>query len=214
MEELKEYKGMKYLRFIPDKKCEKLPLLVYLHGAGERGDDVNILTTHGPIKAVRNGLDLPFMIISPQCAGSAATWFDYGERLCSLIEDYVKRDDVDENRVYVTGNSMGGYGTWSVAMARPELFAAIIPVCGGGMPWHADSLVGVPVWAFHCKNDPVVELSESENMINALKKTNTKAEIKLTVYPYDHHDAWTDTYNNPAVYEWLLSKTADQKEVR
>ena len=212
MDKLKEYKGMKFLECIPDKHDDKMPLLIYLHGAGERGDDVNKLTVHGPIKTVRNGMKLPFMIISPQCANEA-TWFDYGERLISLLEEYIKRNDVDENRVYITGNSMGGFGTWSVAMARPNLFAAIIPICGGGMSWNAWSLAGVPVWAFHCKNDPVVELFESEKMINALKKTNTKAEIKFTVYPYDHHDAWTDTYNNPETYEWLLSKTITGKEI-
>lgn len=91
-----------------------MPLLLYLHGAGERGEDVDKLTFHGPIKVVRKGMALPFMIISPQCANDS-TWFDYGERLISLVEEYVKRNDVDANRVYVTGNSMGGFGTWSVA---------------------------------------------------------------------------------------------------
>jgi len=120
---------------------------------------------------------------------------------------------VDTNRVYLTGLSMGGYGTWSLALAHPEKFAAIAPICGGGQVIDiilasygkpANPLKNISVWAFHGAKDPVVPLEESERMIAALKKIGAK-DVKLTVYPEAEHDSWTEAYNNPELYEWLLT---------
>ena len=106
-------------------------------------------------------------------------------------------------RVYLIGNSMGGYGTWQLAMSVPELFAAIVPVCGGGMYWNAGRLQNVPVWAFHGGKDPTVFVEESQKMVDAVNRKGGNA--KLTVYPEHKHDSWTDTFSNRAVYDWLLT---------
>ena len=111
-------------------------------------------------------------------------------------------DYTDPERLYLMGASMGGYTTWELAMSMPELFAAIVPICGGGMYWNAGRLVNVPVWAFHGKLDPTVLVEESEKMVNAVNKRGGNA--RLTVYPENKHDAWTDTFSNPEVYRWLL----------
>ena len=100
---------------------------------------------------------------------------------------------------------MGGYGTWQLAMSLPELFAAIVPVCGGGMYWNASRLVNIPIWAFHGAKDTTVFKEESIKMVDAVNKCGGKA--KLTIYPENGHDAWSDTYKNPEVFDWLLSNT-------
>ena len=125
---------------------------------------------------------------------------------------------MDTNRVYLTGLSMGGFGTWKLAVAHPELFAAIVPICGGGETIEVllaarergAALKSLPVWAFHGAKDPVVSLEESERMVNALKKLGGK-EVKLTVYPEAQHDSWTETYNNPQLYEWFLQHKRGEK---
>ena len=100
---------------------------------------------------------------------------------------------------------MGGYGTWALAMAHPEFFAAIVPICGGGFAWNAGMLANVPVWAFHCVGDDAVKCQETINMVEMVK-CYSKTEVKITIYPEMSHDAWTKTYQNKEVYEWLLSK--------
>jgi predicted peptidase len=109
---------------------------------------------------------------------------------------------VDPERIYLTGLSMGGFGTWSLAAYRPQRFAAIVPICGGGEMILTRRLAQMPTWAFHGGKDPVVPLKRSEEMVDALKRVNQDA--KLTVYPEAGHDSWTATYDNPEVYEWLL----------
>jgi predicted peptidase len=122
--------------------------------------------------------------------------------LINLLDDVVAKCSVDKERIYLTGLSMGGYGAWALASAYPERFAAITPICGGGRGFMADKLKDVPVWAFHGAKDNVVPLKESEEMVNAVK--NRGGDAKLTVYPEAGHDSWTETYNNPQLYEWFL----------
>ena len=103
------------------------------------------------------------------------------------------------------GVSMGGYAAWQVGMSMPELFAAIVPICGGGMYWNASRLKNTPVWAFHGGRDPIVKPEESEKMVNAI---NSKGgDARLTIYPDHEHNAWSDTFANQEVFDWLLSKT-------
>jgi predicted peptidase len=128
-----------------------------------------------------------------------------------LLEQIMRNYAVDKSRVYLTGLSMGGYGTWSLGLTYPELFAAIAPICGGGefiSPFLSsrdkpEALRSLGIWAFHGAKDPVVPVAESERMVELAKKLGIK-EVKLTVYPEAGHDAWTETYNNPQLYEWLL----------
>ena len=200
----KEMYGIRYAEAGVDASKKK-PLLIYLHGAGERGVDLDKVYVHGPLKEKDNiEIIKEFVLVAPQC-GDGKTWWDYAERLYQWLSEYVKNEYVDETRVYLTGNSMGGYGTWALSMAHPELFAAIVPVCGGGLAWNAGMLENTPVWAFHCVGDDLVKCQETITMVDAVKRYS-KSEVKITIYPEISHDAWTKTYQNTALYEWLLSK--------
>lgn len=199
-----------YLIYLPDDygKAEKQwPLMIFLHGVGERGHDLNKVKAHGPAKLVEQGKKLSFIVVSPQCPDNA--WWPYiGDRVNALIDDVLEHYSVDENRVYLTGLSMGGYGTWAISGMYPQRFAAIAPICGGGVPFTAFNLKNVPVWAFHGDKDPVVPLSQSQDMVNAVKQVG--GDAKLTVYPGVGHDSWTQTYSNDELYEWLLSHSRKQ----
>ncbi|MEM8954654.1 MAG: prolyl oligopeptidase family serine peptidase [Verrucomicrobiota bacterium] len=195
-----------YLLYLPDdykhNSHKKYPLLLFLHGAGERGADVDKVRAHGPPKLIDQGKSFPFIVASPQCP--ADSWWD-SEELMLLIESLEKIHPIDPARIYLTGLSMGGYGTWELATKYPEKFAAIAPICGGGKAWlAARRLQDIPIWVFHGAKDPVVPLSESQEMVDALKKKGHQ-NIKFTVYPDSTHDSWTETYNNPDLYSWLLS---------
>src|SRR2546430_68181 len=203
----------RYLLFQPkdyDAKTRKpWPLILFLHGAGERGSDISKVALHGPPKMVKQGKDFPFIIVSPQCPANQG-WDD--DLLLALLEDVAGKYKVDKSRVYLTGLSMGGYGTWSLGLAHPEKFAAIAPICGGGDPVtlllanskKADSIKTLGVWAFHGAEDPVVKLEESQRMVEALKRFGGR-DVDLTVYPEPHHNSWTETYNTPNLYDWFLA---------
>ena len=194
----------KYLLFLPEdygQTDKKWPLMLFLHGAGERGSNLDLVAKHGPPKIVKEKKDFPFIVVSPQCP-SDQWWPDKVETLIHLLDEIVATYDVDEQRVYLTGLSMGGYGTWSLGCAYPDRFAAIAPICGGGRRFFARRLRNTPVWAFHGAKDRVVPPSESEQMVKAINAVGGKA--KLTIYPDAYHDSWTRTYENPELYEWLL----------
>ncbi|MFM7816992.1 MAG: prolyl oligopeptidase family serine peptidase [Verrucomicrobiota bacterium] len=201
---------LRYLLYLPtDYKADagpKWPLVLFLHGAGERGSDLQKVAVHGPPKLVSQGRQFPFILVSPQCP-AGQVWDE--SALVGLVESIQARHRVDPARVYVTGLSMGGYGTWLLAQKHPGRFAAVAPVCGGGdrirslLPSQVDALKTLGVWAFHGAKDNVVPLSESERMVEAFKRIGVQ-DIQLTVYPEANHDSWTATYDNPALYEWLL----------
>lgn len=202
--------SMDYLLYLPPDYDEKetWPLMIFLHGAGERGTDLSRVRVHGPAKLIDQGTDLPFIVVSPQCPPDR-WWPGMESEVMALIDHIIKTCKVDQTRIYLTGLSMGGYGTWAIACSYPRRFAAILPICGGGRPWRAESLKDVPVWAFHGAKDTIVPLSESQNMIEALKARG--AEARLTIYPDAEHDCWTQTYANPEIYTWLLSHRKEQK---
>lgn len=179
----------------------KWPLVVFLHGAGERGANLDLVAKHGPPKRAAEGADFPFILVSPQCP--AEQWWTE-QPVLELIDHLEANYRVDPDRLHLTGLSMGGYGTWHFATLAPQRFASIAPVCGGGVPYKMRWIPHLPVWAFHGAKDGVVPLEESSRLIAALEKAgNTQA--KLTVYPEAGHDAWSETYANPDFYEWLLS---------
>jgi predicted peptidase len=193
---------LKYLLYLPPDYSAKpaWPLLLFLHGAGERGANLDAVKKHGPPKLIDAGQSFPFIVVSPQCP--ADRWWD-AITLTALLDEIVERYKVDRDRIYVTGLSMGGFGTWALAAYTPQRFAAIAPVCGGGEPYWARTMGHLPVWIFHGGKDGVVPLARSEQMHQALKKTG--ADVKLTVYPDAGHDSWTATYANPELYQWLLA---------
>ena len=193
-----------YLLYLPDgygQTKQRWPLIMFLHGAGERGSDLNKVRVHGPPKIVENRKDFPFIVVSPQCPEDD-WWTGKVEVLINLLDDIVARYNVDTERIYLTGLSMGGFGTWSLASEYPERFAAIAPICGGGNRIMALRLRDMPVWVFHGAKDKVVPLKESEEMVNAIRSRG--GNVKLTVYPDAGHDSWTETYNNQQLYDWFL----------
>ncbi len=209
---------LNFLMFLPDgyksDVKKKWPLILFLHGAGERGTDVWKATTHGPAKYIAAHPDFPFILVTPLCPTNEVWSTD---KLLALLDDVIKKNRVDEKRVYLTGLSMGGFGTWNLATAFPEKFAAVAPICGGGDiinvllashgyggPEKVNALKTLPVWAFHGGKDSVVPHEESERMIAELKKAKV-AEVKYTLYPEAQHDSWSETYNNPELYEWFLA---------
>jgi predicted esterase len=178
------------------------PLVIFLHGSGERGNDLGKVKKNGPPKLVDEGKKFPFILVSPQ-AGPEAGWD--AETLYRL-EQYLKKEyRVNSDKVYLTGLSMGGYGTWELAMKHPEEFAAIAPICGGGDASTAWKLRNIPIWCFHGAKDNVVPLAASENMVKAAKELNPN--VKFTVYPNANHNSWDASYSNDSLYTWLLSKT-------
>ena len=194
-------KEIKYLLYKPKNYSEKTPnpLLIFLHGAGERGDDLELVKIHGPPKLIEQGVDLPFVVASPQVALNE--WWS-PSTVVWLLKDIQSRLNIDPKRVYLTGLSMGGYGTWETAIRYPNLFAAIVPICGRGDPAMAERIKHIPTWIFHGAKDDVVPIKYSEAMYEALKPYGN---VEFTVYPEAMHDSWTETYADMKLYEWLLS---------
>ncbi len=223
-----------YLLYLPPgydaKAAKQWPVILFLHGAGERGTNLAQVAVHGPPKLVKKTPPVPktetdearksreaatklvaenFIVVSPQCA-VGERW--NAEELLALLDSVIASHKADTRRVYLTGLSMGGYGSWALLAKAPERFAAVAPICGGGNTIdillaareRAAALKSLPVWAFHGAKDGVVVLAESERMIAALKKAGVK-ELELTVYPEAGHDSWTEAYNNPKLYEWFLA---------
>lgn len=193
-------------RAVPDRRW---PLLLFLHGAGERGTDLSLVAKHGPPKLVARKRDFPFVVLSPQCPANQI--WDH-DALLALLDHVLARFRIDPRRVYLTGLSMGGYGTWSLGLKYPERFAAIAPVCGGGSaadvllasPVKSRALRSLAIRAFHGARDAVVPVAESRVMVRALRKAGCRT-VTLTVYPKAGHDSYTRTYQRPELYEWLLS---------
>lgn len=197
-----------YLESLPEgyEDQEKWPLVLFLHGAGERGDNLEKLKIHGPPMQASQGRKFPFIMIAPQCP--AEKWW-FPNELSLFLDQIEKQYKVDPDRIYVTGLSMGGYGTWALASYDPKRFAAIVPICGGGIPSYTKYFPHLPVWAFHGDQDSVVPLYKSEEMIEALKKNG--GDGRLTVYEGVQHNSWTATYDNPEVYKWMLKQRRKQK---
>lgn len=225
---------LNYLLYLPPgydaKAAKRWPLILFLHGSGERGTNLAQVSVHGPPKLVKKNPSAPknepdaaradreaatmllaekFIVVSPQCPADQSWDCD---AVLGLLDSVLAAHQVDANRVYLTGLSMGGYGAWALLAKAPERFAAVAPICGGGntidflLPARgkAAALRVTPVWAFHGAKDPVVLLSESERLAALLKRIGLK-DVQLTVYPEAGHDSWTVTYNQPKLYEWFLS---------
>lgn len=193
-----------FLLYLPegyDSLDRKWPLLMFLHGTGERGNILELLKIQGPPKSIEYGKSFPFIVVSPQCPEDER-WSV--EVLDMLLDEMARRYRVDTNCLFVTGLSMGGQATWELAYTYPDRFAAIAPVCGWTDVSQASKIKKLPVWVFHGANDDVVPPEESINMVNALKALGSP--VKFTLYPEADHDAWTETYDNPELWEWLMEQ--------
>jgi predicted peptidase len=200
---------LEYLLYLPKDygidNEHSWPMILFLHGIGERrngGEELERVKMIGLAKLVVQQPDFPFVVVSPQCPSNS--WWTYElESLNALLEHILETHAVDSDRVYLTGLSMGGYGAWALAGVYPERFAAVVPICGGGVPPLVNQMRRLPVWAFHGTDDETVPLSESQRMVNALKSLG--GDVQLTVYPGVGHDSWTQTYANPELYNWFLT---------
>jgi len=183
------------------------PLMLFLHGAGERGDgNLDLVKVHGPPKQIDQGKHFPCIVVSPQC--EKGRWWEPAQ-LSALLDHIEANYRVDKKRIYLTGLSMGGYGTWALAQREPDRFAAIIPICGGGntRAVRFSKKISAPIWAFHGAKDPVVPASELHDMQAALKEVGI--EIKATIYPEIGHDSWVKAYETPELYEWLFAQVRE-----
>jgi predicted peptidase len=193
-----------FLLYLPegyDSLDQTWPLLLFLHGIGERGDMIELVKKQGPPKLIEYGRKFPFIVVSPQCPEDSIWSVPV---LDMVLTEMVQRYKVDTTRIYVTGLSMGGTGTWQLAEAYPHRFAAIVPVCAEADPSKAYLIKDLPVWVFHGAKDDIHPLSESENMVNALKALGSP--VKFTIYPEAGHDSWTDAYNDEEMWKWLMEQ--------
>lgn len=194
-----------YLLYLPQdyvKDTSRLwPVLIFLHGSGEAGNDLQKVKAHGPPKLIEQGKQFPFIVVSPQAPGNEG-WEP--QVIIRLIKGIQSKYKVDREKIYLTGLSMGGFGTWNIASKFPSVFAAIAPVCGGGDTTDVMKLKHVPVWCFHGAKDNVVDPEQSYRMVRALKKYNP--DVKLTIYPDANHDSWSQTYDNDSLYTWMLQQ--------
>jgi predicted peptidase len=196
---------LQYLLYLPKgygRSKKKWPLMVFLHGSGERGNNLEMVKLHGPPKLIEAGQEFPFIVISPQCPADG--WWT-NDMISALLDDLEQNLQVDTSRVYLTGLSMGGFGTWAMAGEIPHRFAAIAPICGGGLELWMRNITHLPVWAFHGAKDSVVPLEQTTRLVNELKRLGSK-KVKLTVYKNAGHDSWTRAYANPKLYEWMLAQ--------
>ena len=205
-------------------EAETMPLLVFLHGAGERGDDNEAQLKHGmkDLVAWCEEEKQACRIFAPQCAKSPywanlnAGYKDPDEIMMQpnpswpmalvleMIDVLVKEEGVDPKRIYVTGLSMGGYGTFDAVCRRPKFFAAAMPICGGGEPGQAEKIKDVPFWVFHGAKDGVVPPEMSRSIVAAIKAAGGKP--KYREYPEAQHNSWSATYSDPKVWEWLFAQ--------
>ncbi len=213
--------SLPYRLLVPAKieEGKKYPLVIFLHGAGERGTDNEKQLVHGIPDFVKNREKYPAFVIAPQCPAnkkwaevdwSAKTHTlpkepsDPAKLLLALLETFIKEKPVDSKRIYLTGLSMGGYGTWDLIARKPEFFAAAAPVCGGGDEATAEKIKNVPLWVFHGDKDTVVIPERSRNMVEAIKKAGGKP--KYTEYKGVGHDSWVKAYSDPEFFAWLFAQ--------
>ena len=205
------YFNFSYTQYLPSgyNENEKYPLVFFLHGAGERGDDLDVACRHGFMKHVReDGADYPFIIVAPQCPYEKY-WGCYTESLLAFLDDICEKLPIDMERVYLTGLSMGGTGTWMLAMAAPERFAAIAPICGSGICWYGGALKEIPIMVYHGDCDDIVPIENSIEMVRAVNSRGGNATMRIL-----HgvkHAAWNIAYQGTELYTWLLSHKRQSK---
>ena len=208
MEE-KIFEELKYLIYYPKEFNEdkKYPLLIFLHGAGTRSDSTDKLAKNGNLVNIVNRQDeRGYIIIAPLC--QKGDWNEWMSALLGLIGTMRDLTYIDETRVHITGNSMGGYGTWELCTLRPDWFASAMPVCGGGIGGFAKHLVDIPIRTFHGLCDKVVDPIESLQIAKAVNMAGGHAELIL--FPHLPHNCWTEVYSDDKNFDWLLSFTTER----
>jgi predicted peptidase len=217
------YRLLKPLDYDPQ---QKYPLVLFLHGAGERGDDNEKQLIHGGRNFAHEAMRRrhPAFVAVPQCPAEKkwveVPWEAQAHKVpeqasetlravFNLVDALQKEFSIDEGRIYCVGLSMGGYGAWDLLYRKPELLAAAVPICGGGDPATVEKIKGVPIWAFHGDLDPLVPVNRSREMIKALEAAG--ARPIYTEYEGVTHDSWTQTFDNRLVWDWLFSQRKQSK---
>ena len=201
--EVKEIQKISYVLDYPQNAKGKLPLIVFLHGSGERGNNLEMVKAHSPF-TYKNLIKEPVAILAPQCP--ADVWWDT-KAVYNLIKEIQAKYKIDASRIYLTGLSMGGWGTWKLANEHPEMFAAVAPVCAPADRWMEATIhryKGLPIKIFHGGNDDIVSPMNSIEIYQSLKKVNPT--VTLTIFPDDNHNSWDSTYSDPKLYEWMLNQ--------
>lgn len=199
---------LNYALHVPKSSKEKKPLLIFLHGSGEKGTDIEKVKVHGPFKYLKsNSLDA--YVLAPQCPDNE--YWD-SEVLYQLILKIQKENNIDSNRIYLTGLSLGGWGAWNLAFAHPEMFAALVPIAGfvDRVPMIENcKIASLPIRIFHGLVDDVVDVNYSIAIYKKLKPCNSN--IELTIFDNANHDSWTRVYDNKEIYDWMFHQTKKQK---
>lgn len=191
---------IRYMQYVPPGIRAPAPLLVFLHGSGEAGHDLSVVTAHGPWDYVRSHADSPFVVVAPQLDVDQE-WPP--ELVKAVIDKALATLPLDHDRVYVTGLSRGGGGTWDFAMKYPCMVAAIAPVSGYSNLKQPRVLKGVGIWAFHGAKDDVVPPADEQALIAAARAAGI--DVNYTLYPEGNHNAWDAAYSDPTLYLWLLT---------
>lgn len=202
--------SISYLLYLPgnyDPAKDALPLVLFLHGRGESNGPLSIVAKWGPPLMAAKGEELPFILVSPQCPREDS-WSSPAQqkRLVELLDHVTASHKVEPTRVYLTGLSMGGYGSWRLAADHPDRFAAVVPVCGGGKPEDAQKLKALPIWVFHGDKDSAVPIAKSIEMVDAIKAAGSE-KIRFTTLEHIGHNSWSAAYATPELYEWMLRHT-------
>ena len=196
---------VEYLLYLPKDydQHEQLPLMLFLHGRGESNGPLSLVAKWGPPKLVAQGEEMPYIIVSPQCPRSDS-WSSERQqkRLIELLDTVIDSLKVDEHRIYLTGLSLGGYGSWRLAADHPDRFAAVVPICGGTNPKDAKALKDLPIWAWHGDQDFVVPIKQTQGIVDAIKAAGGKS-IQFTTLEGIGHNSWSSAYATPDLYHWL-----------
>ena len=199
----KRIEKFNYKIHIPENFKSGMPLLVALHGAGERGDDHSRVVIHGAAKYIEAGRRIDAVVLAPQCPADF-TWNMLTVELKELIDYVAEEYEVDPDRISLTGLSMGGFGTWEMGINYPGFFSALAPVCGGGMSWRVRLIGKTPVWTFHGDKDDVVPPEGTYDMVRKLRAAG--GNVKFTVFEGVKHNSWEPAYEDTCVLDWLISQ--------
>lgn len=201
-----------YLLYLPDgydhDTTKRWPLILFLHGSGERGHDVEKVRLYGLPHLIDAQADFPAIVLSPQCPPDVR-WHQQADSLITLLDTFLKELRVDLSRIYLTGLSMGGQGSWHLGSLYPERFAALLPICGripeaDGFPEAVCALKDTPVWVFHGAKDDRVPVDHAERMVKILHDCG--GDVKLTIFPDADHYCWDQVYGNTAVWNWFQAQ--------
>ena len=203
--DLGDGQSIEFLLYLPEDydPDKKFPFMLFLHGRGESNGPLAIVKKWGPPRIVDEGKSMPYIIASPQCPRTSF-WSQAGEqeKLVKLLEHLEKSYPIDAGRIYLTGLSMGGFGSWTLAATHPDKFAAVVPICGRGNVADAEKLKTVPIWAWHGLSDNVVKPAGTEDMVNAIREAGGTS-IRYTSLEEIGHNSWSSAYGTPDLYTWL-----------